>query len=88
MAADRRSGDPDVAAAAYWRSVATQTEAVVRTAAAGEAVAMAEDRGAREVQATQTAAETTREHEPDAGRAATPQQTTVNRPQRRPRVRL
>ncbi len=88
MAADRRSGDPDAAAAAYWRSVATQTEALARTAAAGQAVAMAEDRGAREVQATRMAAEAAGELEPDAERAATPHQTTGNRPQRRPRLRL
>ena len=88
MAADRRSGDLDFAAAAYWRSVAMQTEALARTAAVEQAVAMAEDRAARQVQATRMAAETAGEQKPDAERAATPHQTTVNRPQRRPRVRL
>lgn len=59
MPADRRSENPDAAAAAYWRSVAALNEATDRETAA-----------AREVESDTRAVAVAARHEREASRAA------------------
>jgi len=68
MPADRRSDNPDAAAAAYWRSVATMSEATER--AQNVETAAQDDRGEREVERARTVVADAAEQERVAQRIA------------------
>lgn len=68
MPADRRSDNPDAAAAAYWRSVAALSEATERETAA-----------AREVERDTRAVAAAARHEREASRTAASRENGVGK---------